>query len=342
VETDKESVYKINLEKRNASTRRPSYTRTVYFNNTMSLDTMQALIDDCHRHIPEGHILTFQFESAGATTYTMSGELLWDGFYGGGELVVQGNTGEAGAETLHTSQDVFLDFSGQECDGIVLRGNLVKKITRRNLRVRIKSNGITNNSAFYSVNNYFVEDFYNYLGGNDDGLGYGLRAASGCHYALKNYVSNCVAGLYAELNAQIKSEYNDDTGTQPIYGLVANDATIFKAYQTSQPVGSVNHEYTPNGGKIWGTLYRDNTNGDEEGLLIQSGYTQILAVGTTITFNIAYSRTPHIVATAISTNEDFAFITARSSTQFTAKIANRTTGPVAGYICWIAIGKKVG
>jgi len=261
---DQKNVYEINLEKRNASSRRPSYNRTIYFDNTMSVADMQTLIDDPHRHIPDGSALTFQFRSSGATTYTMISELNWKGFYGGGELIIRGNIIEAGAETLHTSQDVFLDFAGQDCNGLVFQGNMLRKITFRNLKIRAKSDGAVNNSGIYSIQNYYVEGLYNYLYGNGTAVSYGFHGESGNHYLLKNYVSNIYVGIYASHGAIIKSEYNDDTGTEPIYGMAANDATIHKMYQTSQPAGSTNYEFTPNGGKIWGVFFRDNTNDEDE------------------------------------------------------------------------------
>ena len=339
---DQKDVYEINLEKRNASSRRPSYNRTIYFDNTMSVTAMQTLIDDPHRHIPEGSVLTFQFRSSGATTYTMTTELNWKGFYGGGELIIQGNIAEAGAETLHTTQDVFLDFAGQDCDGIVLQGNMLRKITRRNLKIRVKSDGAVNNSAFYSKRNYYVEDLYSYAYGNATTVSYGFHGESGNHYLLKNYVSNINIGIYASYGAIIKSEYNDDTGTEPLYGMAANDATIHKMYQTSQPAGSTNYELTPNGGKIWGVFYRDNTRDDEEGLLIQSGKDSISGLDTVITFDIAYSVSPHVVMTCTD-KEFFPSVVACAVNQFTGSIHKWDGGTAASRDCyWIAIGKRVG
>ena len=96
----------------------PETTRTINLTNSMSADAIQTAIDAVGKHVPYGVTVTLQFADG---TYTLSHQLTVQGFYGGGKILVPGNPAESA--TLHTNQAVFLNFSAQDCNGIVAYGN---------------------------------------------------------------------------------------------------------------------------------------------------------------------------------------------------------------------------
>ena len=68
------------------------------------------------------------------------------------------------------------------------------------------------------------------------------------NYVINTYVSNHADGITGKLST-VFSYDNDDTGTQPAYGLHATNAgTIGK--QGTQPAGSTSNELADNGGEI--------------------------------------------------------------------------------------------
>mgnify|MGYP006289517101 FL=1 len=54
--------------------------------------------------------------------------------------------------------------------------------------------------------------------------------------------------IYA-VNSDTQSHYNDDTGTQPAYGLKANSSIIFT--NSTQPSGSTSNTLKLNGAQIY-------------------------------------------------------------------------------------------
>lgn len=236
-------TWKINLEKRYANVCRKTYDRTINFDNTMSAADMQALIDPLHRNIPTNHQLIIQFEDG---NYTVDAALLFSGFYGGGDLIIQGNRGDG--NILYTAQSVYLDFNNsthaiqiQNCD---------VRIYIYNLKIRTVTTS-SNYCPVYIINCPEATVCYNYLLGTNTANGSGLFITRGSHsYANSNYVATILYGLRESYNSHMASYNNDDVGgSSPAYGLYAEYGGAIGKRGT-QPAGGTANELTNYGGVI--------------------------------------------------------------------------------------------
>jgi hypothetical protein len=227
---------------------RKAGTQTIFIPVGASASDMQMLINSVPKYVPYGKTITFQFVDG---THTLSSSLSFNGFEGSGTLVVCGNTTETNATSLHTTQSVFLDFSGQDCYGIQFSSCNLSNILVRNLKIKVKT-GSADYACIYT--NYVYSNFrifYNYLLGNSTSNGFGMAINSNTHsvYGLSNYFGDIETAIIGSYNSNIFSSNNDDVATQPKYGLNAtNAATIGK--RGTQPAGSVANESTSNGGVI--------------------------------------------------------------------------------------------
>lgn len=219
--------------------------RTINFNNTMTTAEMQTLIDGVGRYINAGVTIIFQFADG---TYTIAADgLTWEGFIGGGAIFIQGNTGEANAEDLHTTQSVYLDHSAS--NGPVVLANLCTPFVYiRNLKVKTKSDASWNDICIKIQRCSNAGVRYNCVGtGTTQGGGIWVIETPVVHVQ-ENYIDNLQKGIIAQ-NATVCSYINDDTGTSPAYGLNARYAGTIGKYST-QPAGSTANELEESGGDI--------------------------------------------------------------------------------------------
>lgn len=77
---------------------------------------------------------------------------------------------------------------------------------------------------------------------------YGVNFEFRQGYVYKTRVKGGTAGIYAGLASSVVSQINDSDATQPLYGLYANSAAIYK--NSTQPTGSTANELMQNGGTI--------------------------------------------------------------------------------------------
>jgi hypothetical protein len=220
-------------------------SRTINFTNTMSSAEIQAEIEAAGRYIPKGVILTFQFADG---SYTITNELELNGFYGGGSVYIQGNITEANASDLHTTQQVFLDGSSGASSAVVDIDNCKAQVLVRNLKIAIKTSD-TWRYGIYGRRSSFINVNYNYVYGNGNVYGGCIIFGNGTQGRVReNYVSNANSGVWADIVARLESQDNDDTGTQPRWGLTASAGVIYK--DGTQPTGSSGNENTADGGEI--------------------------------------------------------------------------------------------
>lgn len=208
---------------------------------------IQAILSLYPRHIPQGVDIIWQF---GDGTYddTMTSALTWDGFYGGGTMTIQGNTGEAVA--LHENQAVFLDFSGGTSAGMIVQNCNLSDITVKLLKIKCANANSAYcltfsrcSGAVYAAGNYC------YYATDRSAT---TRCISIDHCPLSrlyyNYVGLGQKGISVNYSAWCFSYANDDgsAGT-PEYGLYADAAHIRKG--EGQPDGNTSAEAT-----WWGTI----------------------------------------------------------------------------------------
>lgn len=237
--TDYEVANKYYVDHRTLTT-----NTTVNLTSGMTAAQIQALIDAQPRNL-NTYTLTFQFAD-GTYNTAMTSSLVFSFFYNGA-LTIQGNTGEADATVLHTSQAVYLDFSAGSSNGIVVNYcNCL--VTVRNLKIKISDTAAIRCISSASCPTVNIQ--YNYLfGANNTNTNVGFGCTFTSAYAVSNYVSTLQTGIAAFNASTIYSSVNDDTGTAPKYGIAAQQAgTIGK--NSTQPAGSIGNEYTATGGEI--------------------------------------------------------------------------------------------
>lgn len=222
-------------------------SRTINFDNTMTRDEIQAVISGIGKHIPGGVVITIQFADG---TYTLDDWLVFAGFIGNGQIKVQGNRNEDNANDKHTTQQVFLDFSGQVCDGLVAGGSLTS-IEFYNLKVKILDSA-AEHFCFHSFEPSSIRIWYNYAFSTGNSRSIGFHS----HYGSVQRVQKCVAGklkygIEADVCGQTYSCDNIDNGVndRPVIGLHAlANGVIGKAF--GQPVGNTQNELAHYGGAI--------------------------------------------------------------------------------------------
>jgi hypothetical protein len=222
---------------------------TVDFDNSMTAAQIQALINAVPKYIPYGVTVTFQFADG---TYTLNATLSWTGFYGGGTINILGNTTEANATVLHTTQSVVLDFSASTAVGVTVRNNevyfMIKNlaVVTQGAATGYASLSLQHNTlSIFVYYNYFYAD--SYVAGDAGSAIYCLSCPSVT--VLYTYLSTHYYGILSSYNSSVYSNGNDDTGTPPIYGLYASGGSKIGKVGT-QPSGSVNDEFESSGGEI--------------------------------------------------------------------------------------------
>ena len=217
-------------------------TKTINLDNTMTTAEIQQIIDSTDHFIAPGEILTFQFADG---TYTLTDTLSFYGFYGGGYLWIQGNSTEDG-DGLHTDQAVILDFDATDCRGITIQACFCP-VTVAWLRVDADTD--SGNDCIRGVRSPAVKIDECYFKGNGftSTGGSCIRVEYAISEVFNTYVSNAGQGIYCRSGVMFSST-NDETGTDPKYGLRAFASDI-KKYST-QPAGSTANELESAGGKI--------------------------------------------------------------------------------------------
>jgi len=206
-------------------------SRTITFTNGMSEADIQASIDKVGRHIPKGVSITFQFEDG---TYNFDNALEFTGFYGGGDVYIQGNTGEPSATSLHTSQLVFLDFTGGSAlDGILVKGCGVQQVEVRNLKVQVRDG--VGAACVFGTSCTWINVFYCYLLGSGKTNCQGIDMANGTDgQSFRNYVANLCTGFNV-YRGTLTCRENLDGSIRPQTAHSAVAGTLYKWTEGSHP-----------------------------------------------------------------------------------------------------------
>jgi len=221
----------------------PETTRTINFTSSQTATQIQAEIDSVGKYIPQGATITFQF---GNGTYTLDNIIIFQGFYGGGSFFIYGDTTQTNA--LHTNHNVHLDFNNNS-DGILIRGLGTAVSVVAHLRVTVDQGYtgiIYTRCPFYNLCRYH----YITAGSSASSESRGIEVIeSSAIYLISSYFSAGYYAIYTTVNSRVISNGNDDTGTQPLYGLTAfTNSTIGK--NGTQPSGSTSNEIINTGGVI--------------------------------------------------------------------------------------------
>lgn len=218
----------------------PAKTQTINLDSSMSAAQIQEKIDAVPKYIPAGRTVTFQFADG---TYDLNSGLTFEWFYGEGNLLIVGNTGNT---ILHTNQEVTLDFSTSTSSHSILvsRSQILTTIKNLHIKFTPSNNGQTGIHLGYNSMPIFI--YYSYFESLNNNVGVGLEARMSKVWLQNNYFNNINTAIISYFMSNIYSTNNDDTGTPPTYALVSRYGSIISKSGT-QPAGA---ESTADGGVI--------------------------------------------------------------------------------------------
>ena len=229
--------------------RMSAVAETINLLDSDSTAQQQAKIDAVNKYIPAGTTVLFQFETN--NTHVETAALEWVGFYGGGIINVHGDISEADATILHTSQNTIIDTSATSLLYALHFINCQVTINVLNLKITSKD-ASGQNASCIRIDScvYRTTVWYCYL--LMDGIVNNSTGVKTFYVpvldVLRTYFSNMTWGIRTNLS-RCYSNNNDDTGTQPKYGLYATGASTIGKNGT-QPAGSTANELTAGGGVI--------------------------------------------------------------------------------------------
>lgn len=233
---------------------------TVNVDPSMSLDDIQLLIDDLPHCIlgpntrwHQGQVdyaITIQFADG---TYYIGPNALADlnlsGFYGGGQLILNGNPGED-PHVRHTNQAVILVSALNPVHGVVIQGCSGIMIHVKNMQINVQHASASPVSIYRSSGHILFEGCYFYKSGAAGaGAGVSVRRSHGVQVGYSNFYGAGLAGIEA-IESHVYSIENDDSVVQPSYGLDASGLAVIGKFGAQQPAGSVANERARYGGVI--------------------------------------------------------------------------------------------
>ncbi len=182
-----------------------------------------------------------------------SGGISLRGFFGGGQIVLRGNTSETSATVLHTTQQVIFDNSANSGHVIACYSNNVI-VSVYNIKIKLKDA-----ASIAGIFNSYSKPMairYNYIhAAGQTALNYGINISFSSADIRSCYFTNMQNAIaLTDINdlvdgGLVKSVGNDDYGTKPKYGLYTNSGIIMKA--GTQPTGATADESKVNGGQIF-------------------------------------------------------------------------------------------
>ncbi len=229
----------LNKFKKERNVNRSTFTRVLHFDNAWTAAEITAKIKTLHKHIPQDETLTFQFADG---TYSLSTPIYINGFYGGGELIVIGNTADTGS-----TRSVYLNFIN--ANGLIIE-NINCTLAISYLKIQTQSANSYNCTQLIGCTNTMLR-YLVIVGNAAPSGGSGIMATFSQLSILDSYFSNIYTAIRASRAAVIESGNNTTTGTLPAYGLVSSLAGIIGKTGT-QPAGSVANEWiSATGGYIF-------------------------------------------------------------------------------------------
>lgn len=217
-------------------------SRTINFTTADTTAQIQAKIDAVKKYIPTDVSITFQFADG---TYTLTDQIDFTGFYGGGYIRIYGNTADTG---LTTAQAVYLN--GSSCGNDVIQvANCKCYCNIQSLKIQMDPT-TSMNSGVRTINSAYVSIKYCYFFGAGTSNNYGVYIRDGAYFVFvyQCYASNCKYGVIFDYASGGHVRNCDDTGTMPLYGLyVMKGAHVGHDVSSTQIDGSTADTYTANG-----------------------------------------------------------------------------------------------
>ncbi len=203
---------------------------------------IQAKIDSLEKRLSNGATLTLQFSDG---TYTLSQAITVEGFYGDGYINILGNSVDF---VKGTTKSVILDFSGQDCNGLVLK-NCAVAITVKGMSAKVKTDvalyvpikiiGCSNGVSVWYCNLECTSTSY---GANAQIQDFGKAYLRDC------YVTAGMYGFAVNRSAILNAVNCEYLTTQPQYGVYT--AGGISLLSSTYPTGSVSNTPVANGGFV--------------------------------------------------------------------------------------------
>ena len=230
-------------------------SRTINFDNSMTVVEIQALINGVGRHLSDGITITMQCANG---TYGYSSPIVIQGFYGGGNIVFQGDTTETNATALHTTQSVI--FNMTDSSGIEITGNRNGNITVQNLKINLT--GLTSSKRGIDVADSSAKVYisYNYFTFDNVTYGYAINNITGNIQSRYNYFYRGDSMLRSVLNGYTIAYGDSWVTTAPAKGVNISTGAVYNSSDTAPVVsGSVTNFRIVSGGRYGGQV---GTSGD--------------------------------------------------------------------------------
>lgn len=209
-------------------------TQTINLTSSMTSAQIKAEIDKIPKYIPYGVDVTLQLEDG--TYSNLTEQLDITGFFGGGNLLIEGETSDL---TLRTTQAVILDFTGLGSNGIRLI-NCSCRVQLRAIKIMVDDTKI-GLVLEKQIREAEIRSVYSHVAGTSSG-GQAILANRGSQVDIVDTMVQGGQNGIAANHSRLRSFNCDSTGTNPIYGLLAvNNGMIAKA-GANQPSGSTADE----------------------------------------------------------------------------------------------------
>lgn len=219
-------------------------TRTLSVNSLMSTTEIQAQLDSINKYIPYGATVTFQFEDG---LYEMTDSLRIEGFFGGGNLVIQGNTLES--EVAYNNQSVILDITDTpNVDIFCLEGNSLANLKIKNIRHILFSGIKTSCIKINQCSGFLSIETCSFKGPTGISDTFGIRC-----YRSKGYIKNSMFNGFEHAIScwEASHFYTEDNSTDSNASFIGTASYASLVYTIgTRPTGSGANVATGQGGQV--------------------------------------------------------------------------------------------
>ena len=217
-----------------------SNTRTINISAGSSVSTIQSILDNANHYIAPGETVTVQFEDG---TYTLSDTIYIRGWYGGGRLIIQGNTSD---ETK-----VVIDGSGHGNQVFHVNGDF-NNVFVRFYYLTIKSGDVDSYSnALYFIDQAYGDIWHCALEASGTSNARVVHTSWQARITIgSTTISKGSIGVFAGYGSQVMCHSVSNGAAQPgAYGILSYASDVHR-YNVSLTGGTAD-TYVSAGGNVW-------------------------------------------------------------------------------------------
>lgn len=209
-------------------------SRTVNLNSSMTVVEIQKEIDNIGKEILIGVVITVK---SAAGTYTITDNILIEGFSGAGAISIEGVTGNT---TLHTTQTVVYNSIGYDKNIFVFNNNSISNIDILNFNLSYDCDTLVTSPIKITDTTGNISVKYCYIVGNSTTYGRGIFMTSslGTASLVRNYFEQGNYAIFATTGGSVFVNDCASTGTIPNYGRSIKWGSV-SSINIQAPTGSV-------------------------------------------------------------------------------------------------------